>query len=619
MDKKVIAIIRTSTIQQEIDSQREEVLSMAIADGYAIDEIEVVGRAGASAIKVDESYRENMNKVYELIDNIPTIEAVYAWAVDRIGRNEEILMKLKNTLISKKIQLVIKEPSLRLLDANGNVNSAVELLFGFVATVSKQEMEQKQARFRRARKRNDEMGKYNGGYVAFGYMVKDGYIVINEEEAAVVRLIFKELASGKYSCDSLARELSSRGITFRGEKLLFSNVRGIVKNPIYCGKQVAASGAVRNTPQIVSEELYDEAIQAMHNNNPSKTNSTTNRYLFGLRLIKCPVCGCHFSVASRLYCCHNHNRNYYDSRDTGFTKCTNGISIGQKNLDRLLWYAAAEVHFAYLQQLKSNRDSEIDAKIEILTQKIDNLNTEIDTFTEKRKRIDEVYMDGGISKEAREKRLAKLVKDKEGYALQIRDFESEINGLQALKSGDFGNEILFDNLANLLYLDNKELQCKIVRKHIKNITLEKDEYEPYKRVLRITIQFFNHPDMQFMYLAKSLGEFFTMTNGELDKDADGNLVAIPNLEKERKYWSKDNVTNYQFIPQIIALQNDDTVRDKADEIKQQYNLTDDDIEFISKTASMFSVGTPTAKITAIIERLKQNHLIVAVDTSVIPI
>ena len=48
---------------------------MAIADGYSIEEIEVVGRAGASAIKVDEAYQENMNRVYELIDTIPTKES----------------------------------------------------------------------------------------------------------------------------------------------------------------------------------------------------------------------------------------------------------------------------------------------------------------------------------------------------------------------------------------------------------------------------------------------------------------------------------------------------------------------------------------------------------------
>lgn len=617
MEKKVIAIIRTSTTQQEIDSQREEVLSMAIADGYSIDEIEVVGRAGASAIKVDEAYQENMNRVYELIDTIPTIQAVYAWAIDRIGRNEEILMKLKNTLIKKKIQLVIKNPSLRLLEANGDVNAGVELAFSLFATMAKQEMEQKKARFNRARKRNDEKGKYNGGYVAYGYMVKDGYIVINEEEAKIVRLIFTELASGKYSCDGLARELQDRGIKFKGRKMLFSNVRGILKNKIYCGEQLNTAGSVRNVPQIVSKELYVKAIAAISANNPSKTNSTTNRYCFGLRLIKCPYCGCHFSVAAKLYQCHNHNRNYYDSRQ-GFEKCPNGISIGAANLDRLLWYAAATVHFDYLKQLTGDRDVEIDGKIEVLNQKIQHLQSMIDSLSDKRKRINLVFMDGDITKEDRDSRLSKLVRDNETYAVQIREYEEEIGKLTALKDGDVGDEIVFESFRSLMMLDDKELQCKIVRKHIKNIQLEKAEYAPYKRVLKITIQFYNHTDLQFLYLAKSLGEFFPIINGEVERDMNGKLKPIPNLKEWIKLIGKDVLTYYRMNPELIAAKKAED-KDALQHLKEKYGVSRRDMMFISKTATRFAIPTADAALGRLMDRLKAKGLIIPMDNAAIPI
>lgn len=617
MEKKVIAIIRTSTTQQEIDSQRNEVLSMAIADGYSIDEIEVVGRAGASAIKVDEAYQENMNRVYELIDTIPTIEAVYAWAIDRIGRNEEILMKLKNTLINKKIQLVIKNPSLRLLEANGDVNAGVELAFSLFATMAKQEMEQKKARFNRARKRNDEKGKYNGGYVAYGYMVKDGYIVINEEEAKIVRLIFTELASGKYSCDGLARELQDRGIKFKGKKMLFSNVRGILKNKIYCGEQLNTSGSVRNVPQIVSKELYDKATAAISANNPSKTNAYTNRNLLGLRLIKCPYCGCHFSVAAKLYQCHNHNRNYYDSRQ-GFEKCPNGISIGVANLDRLLWYAAATVHFEYLKQLTGQRDEEIDSKVEVLNQKIQHLQSEIDSLADKRKRINLVFMDGDLSEKERDERLSKLLKDNEKYAVQIREFEEEIGKLIALKEGDVGDEIVFENFRSLMMLDDKELQCKIARKHIKDIQLEKAEYAPYKRVLRITIQFYNHSDMQYLYLAKSIGEFFPIINGAVEKDINGNLKAIPNLEKQRKLIGKEVLSYYRMIPELIAVKKSGD-KEAIAALKEKYGVSRRDLAFLLSAATRFAIPTADEGLCRMAERLQNSGLIISMDSAAIPV
>lgn len=150
MEKKVIALIRTSTIQQEIDSQREEVLSLILSDGYSMDEIEVVGEKGASAIKMDEAYLKNINRVYELIEQQP-IKAVYAWAIDRIGRNRTMLNDFRETLIGKHIQLIIKNPELRLLNPDGSENSGIGLAFSLFAEMAVQEMQQKKARFARAK------------------------------------------------------------------------------------------------------------------------------------------------------------------------------------------------------------------------------------------------------------------------------------------------------------------------------------------------------------------------------------------------------------------------------------------------------------------------------------
>ena len=90
--KKAVILVRTSTVRQEIDSQIEEVIKYAMADGYKADDLEVIGNAGSSAIKLDERYLENIQKVYRVIETTPTIECVYAWAIDRIGRREELLM-----------------------------------------------------------------------------------------------------------------------------------------------------------------------------------------------------------------------------------------------------------------------------------------------------------------------------------------------------------------------------------------------------------------------------------------------------------------------------------------------------------------------------------------------
>ena len=620
MEKKVIILARTSTTRQEIESQKKELFMALQKDGYTEADAIEIGGVGHSARKLNEAYLKDMDEVKNALKNIPTIEAMYVWAVDRMVRTETIFYEIKDILKEKKIQLVILNPSMRLFnnrDGKMEMDSGVELALSVLVTMAKQEMEQKEARFKRARKRNDEQGKYNGGFVAFGYMVKDGYIVINEEEAAVVRLIFEELATGKYSCDGLARELQSRGIKFKGKKMLFSNVRGILKNNIYCGEQVAASGTVRNLPQIVSKELFEKARAAISANNPSKTNTTTNRTQFGVRLIKCPYCGCHFSVASKLYQCHNHNRNYYDSRQ-GFEKCPNGISIGAANLDRLLWYAAATAHYHYIKGLTENRDVEIAQKIAVLIQKIQHLEGEIEGLSEKRSRINLVFMDGDISKEDRDARLAKLIKDNEAFAIQIRDYQSEIKKLVELREGKVDNEIMFESYNNLMLLEDKELQSKIVRKHIKNISLEKSEYAPYKRVLIITIEFYDYPTQQYLYLAKSLGEFFTMTNGEPDRDLNGNLKPIVNLDKLKKAIGKKVLSNYRFSPEVIAVK-DSKDKDKIEALKAKYEISRRDMFFILHTANRFHIGVNDDALQRMVARLISKGLVISMDEGAIPL
>ncbi len=90
--KKAICIIRTSTDRQHIEEQTAEVLQMAKADGFTDEDIEVIGKCGASAIKLDEAYMENLKLLYKRLES-GDIDCVYAWAIDRIGRDEVTILK----------------------------------------------------------------------------------------------------------------------------------------------------------------------------------------------------------------------------------------------------------------------------------------------------------------------------------------------------------------------------------------------------------------------------------------------------------------------------------------------------------------------------------------------
>ena len=129
---KVLGIVRISTVKQELEAQRAELVEFIKSDGYTDDDIKLIEGEGASAIKLDDYYLANMEKVKEYIE-MGGIECVYAWAIDRIGRDEEFLMGFKKFLVQHHVNLKIKNPNLFLYDKNGKINNGMELAFSLFA------------------------------------------------------------------------------------------------------------------------------------------------------------------------------------------------------------------------------------------------------------------------------------------------------------------------------------------------------------------------------------------------------------------------------------------------------------------------------------------------------
>ena len=204
-----IVLIRTSTVKQEVETQKREVIEYA--SSYGAENIVVIGGAGASAIKLDDQYIFNLQQVYAELEK-GDVQCIYAWSIDRIGRNEEVLMQFKNHLIKHNVQLRIKNPTLYLFDEDGKVNSGMEIAFSLFATMAKQEMEVKQERFRRSKARNRIEGKYNGGRILFGYTVDEtNHFIVDEVEGRKVYDIFYRYATQPVSIRYLAKEYIANG------------------------------------------------------------------------------------------------------------------------------------------------------------------------------------------------------------------------------------------------------------------------------------------------------------------------------------------------------------------------------------------------------------------------
>lgn len=481
MKQKVIAIIRTSTIQQEVEAQKNELVNYIMNDGVLEKNIIIVGGAGASAIKVDEAYKKNMQTVYDLIET-GEIKSVYAWAIDRIGRNEEILFSFKNYLVKHGVQLVIKNPSLRLLNEDGTVNNGVELAFSLYATMAKQEMLNKKERFARTKKRNTETGKFNGGILPFGYDVDhNNNIIINEDESNTIKLIFNLYNSGEFSTTSLAKELQNRGITNRDKVIRQSFIYYVLTNTAYIGYSLC-DGIKRPYPVIISTALFNAVQNRLKGNKSGDITKQSKHISLCAKLIVCQNCGAkYFYHADNYECPYNSNSANRDER-------CDSIKIASKWVDIAALAVAKTCELDFILNNAKNKAEEAAETIEVNNQKISVLKDKINGIEDRKKRVADNYEFGLIDEVEMRQNAFKIKEDLRQYNNQIAALKEENERLKVLvNETDDGILIRTGRLTVSGINENVEFNYKLTHKHIKKITVEKYAHNgKMQRLITIT-------------------------------------------------------------------------------------------------------------------------------------
>lgn len=159
------------------------------------------------------------------------IQAVVIWKLDRLARDlyiqEHLIKKLEQ--LGKKL-ISTKEPD---LDSGDPMRKAFRQFMGVVAELEKAfiTMRLSGGRINKARK-----GGYAGGSVALGYISEGKELKLAEQEAEVVKTIFRLKRYKRLSINEIARRLGEEGYqTKRGGRWHASTVAYILKNTLYKG------------------------------------------------------------------------------------------------------------------------------------------------------------------------------------------------------------------------------------------------------------------------------------------------------------------------------------------------------------------------------------------------
>ena len=181
------------------------------------------------------------------------VDVVVVYKIDRLSRALMDFARLVEVFDRHGVTFVSVTQSFNTTTSMGRLTLNVLLSFAqFEREVIGERIRDKVAA---SRKR----GMWMGGYVPLGYKVQDRKLVINDREAATVRMIFERFLKVG-SATALARALAAEGVQTRRGKLIDKGfLYKLLNNRVYIGqavhKGIAYSGEHR---AIIAQDLWDK-------------------------------------------------------------------------------------------------------------------------------------------------------------------------------------------------------------------------------------------------------------------------------------------------------------------------------------------------------------------------
>ena len=458
MANKIIILSRISTAPQSIESQTNDLIREAERLGYD-KKHHIIIESVESAIKLSEEERIGLQKLKYYIETDKDVDCVICWEPSRLSRQQKTLYSIRDYLISKKIQLYILNPYMKLLtDDRTQMDTTANIVFSLFSTIAENEMMIKKERFMRAKNELTKQGKKSAGAVIFGYMKdKDKNCILHPLHSKIITDLFTYYAENedtslfetyKYASTKWPEIFPITEYTKAQHKIrhFFDTEYYYKGNWCY--------------PPIISEELWNKVHDKMSKARCKPRYNTKLNYL-GRGKVRCKECGNIMTGIGgnvKAYCC-----------------CTDKLHSLQINIDIMDWIIWEEVRVAA--NIASSLDNS--SKIIEINTKITNKKTEysqIESYiNEKTIKLDKLvalYLDDKIDNNIYNRRYDELNKDINDKKKQLEIIQSQINELESVLANNNITEIkpvLLDDITDF------DIKLEYVRKYLKNVILSRRE------------------------------------------------------------------------------------------------------------------------------------------------
>lgn len=254
--------------------------------GWTLDASHVYVEAGVSGGKASRPALDAMRDAAEAGE----FEKLVGADVDRIGRSAVDTLEFLKRLDVLGIEPL--DPTGRSYAANDPGSSMTR---GVIALAAEYERDMLRERVRRSVPGKRSRGSYNGGPRPLGYEFGDGGLVVREDEAEIVRRIFREYNAGK-GVKAIARDLNLEGLRGPlGGSWTAGRVGDRLDLPLYAG--IVGGGEQGRHEPIIDPEAYERArtlrAASAEREGKAKGGRRSNTHLLGNGLLVCE-CGASF-------------------------------------------------------------------------------------------------------------------------------------------------------------------------------------------------------------------------------------------------------------------------------------------------------------------------------------
>ncbi len=289
------------------------------------------------------------------------VDYVLVFKLSRFGRNAADVLNSLQLMQDFGVNLICVE------DGIDSSKDAGKLMISVLSAVAEIERENIRTQTMAGREQKAREGRWNGGFAPYGYKLADGQLLIAEDEAEVIRVIYDRYIHTNEGVSNVAKYLNDHGyvkkIRQNGTIPGFSDnfVKKVIDNPVYMGKiaygrrRTEKKLGTRNEMHVVEQAefpVYDgihEAIISETDWNLAQEKRKKNAYrrekirdvnhvhlLSGL--LRCPDCGKPlYGNIAKAHNKDNKTRYYYYCKNTrGETghRCSFRTNLEQTEIDR---------------------------------------------------------------------------------------------------------------------------------------------------------------------------------------------------------------------------------------------------------------------------------------------